>query len=828
MSCYDVSPYTCTYDSGGNGSLPGGGNPDYSSVTTWESASDNDLSGYSGPVILDCYDSQTHTLPATAIIAGATNTSATVYREIRSSSGCETPWAGKSGTGANFTYVAVVFNPQESYCRLTDLYANASGNSVATIYAITLNTNYTGIKVINCVAKATNSNIGGATAYSIGGIGALTNYLVYGCIALDSKTTGFFLSTWNVNDCIAVINCTAINNGDYGYYPNSANGKCYIWNCYGANNTSGDFREANWDSPSGWNASKDNTSDLGGTAGDNYKNGLDLITSGDIDSDGLATADDLYATGGAGDNYGRNPYNDLSGTIDFDDFLKNDQNGEAISRLDIRGTARPNGTTADSSWNVGASQAAASSTITLTVTDLTSATTIDEPILSEQSLLITLTVNDLSSAPTLDAISLLQKNSIIISDITSSTTADNVVLSQKHTLAVADATSSQTLDGITLSLSTTLQLVDLTSAQTIDEITLTQGHVLAVNDLASATTLEGITLEASAQLSPADLSSTTTIDAVVLSQKHTLAVNGLTSSPTLDAVALSQKDLLNVNELSSSTSLEGVILSQKHIVSINDLISATTSGQITLVQKHSIVVADLTSASTFDEPTMTVMTLEASAEDATSASSIDAIILLQKHTIVIADLASSTTLDTIGEFEEKAGITVQDMASAQTLDALTLAQKHLLSINDAVSPSILDGNLEGTESGSINVRGATSSTSADNIDLKQFHQLLVDGLTSSTTLDTTETKPIITREDVVSASTADNITLTQWHILDPQDAISQGLIGEFTDIELAQYGYLNIGIEFSAMKPEIRFKGMKPEVEFVGRLAEARMRSKRL
>lgn len=824
MGCYDTSPYTCTYDSGGNGSLPGGGNPDYSNLTTWESASDVDLAGYSGPVILDCYDSQDHN--QAVIIAGATNTSASVYREMRSASGCAIPWAGKKGTGANFITSTNVITLTEHYARVKDMYVEVAANASAAVKAITLGgSGYNYEKAINCVAKATNAGTGWANAYrSEYPIGVL----FYNCIAVASKSAGFYLSSaLSSSYSIYVLNCTSIGN-EYGFYSAGSTGTMVVWNCYAANNTTEDFYGSYYDAPSGWNASKDDTADLGGSGGDNYKNELDLITSGDIDSDGLATADDLYENGAAGARYGRNPYDDLTGTIDFNDFLKNDAAGEAISRLDIRGTARPNGTSADSSWNVGASQAITSSTITLTVADLTSATTLDEPVLSEQSALVTITINDLSSESALDAVSIAQLALLQTASMESATTINSVALSQKHSLVVADLTASQTLDEIALSLSTTIQPEDLTSTQTVDEITLAQGHALAVNDTTSATTLDAVTLEASAQLSPADMASATTIDAVALSQKHTIAVNDLATATTLDAVALSQEGLINVNELSSSTSLDGIILSQKHLVSINDLTSATTSDQITLAQTHTIAVADLASASTLDEPAMTVTTLEASAEDATSVSSIDAIILLQKHTLVIADLASSTTLDALGEFEEKAGITLQDMASTQTLDALTLAQKHLLSINDAVSPSTLDGNIEGTESGSINVRGATSSTSADNIDLKQFQQLLVNDLTSSTTLDATETKPIITREDAVSASTADNVTLTQWHILDPHDATSQGLIGEFTDLELAQYGYLNIGIVFDAMKPEIRFKGMKPEVEFVGRLAEARMRSKRL
>lgn len=358
MACYDTSPYTCTYDSGGNGSLPGGGNPDYTSLATWESASDNDLAGYSGPVIIDCYDSQDHNVGSGGVtLAGATNTSATVYREIRSSSSCATPWAGKEDTGANFYASAtVVFTLNEDYVRLRDIYIINTVNSSGTATTIK-GSGKAGIKIINCVASCSNSHASGnGIAFQVGAIASTQSTLAYNCIALNSKTKGFGMGSWNAGDVAAIINCTAINCGT-GFEGTSYGTKIF-WNCYGCDNATADFgAEAITTASSGWCASSDETSDNCNAT--NYKNSLDLVASGDIDGDGLATADDLYAAGGAGDNYGRNPYDDLTASYDFNDFLKNDQDGEAISRLDIRGTARPNGTTADSTWNVGASQALA-------------------------------------------------------------------------------------------------------------------------------------------------------------------------------------------------------------------------------------------------------------------------------------------------------------------------------------------------------------------------------------------------------------------------------------------------------------------------------------
>lgn len=389
MACYDTSPYTCTYDSGGAGSLPGGDNPDYSSLSTWEAASDNDLSGYSGPVILDCYDSKTHAEDYGLHLGGASNTSSTIYRAVRSSANCATPWAGKKATGANFECIYSSFSIMENYGRVIDIYVSRTYANYTAVAAFEATGGHTGTLFLNCVATCTNTQTGyKGIGFWLSYLSAVQSHMAYNCIALDCSHDGFNCYDWNSGDKAAFINCTSINNGEYGFNCANGFGSTYAWNCYAANNTGGDFNESNWDSPSGWNASKDNTADLGGTAGDNYKNGLDLLTSGDIDSDGLATADDLYENGAAGARYGRNPYDDLTGTIDFNDFLKNDAAGEAISRLDIRGTARPSGTTADAAWNVGASQAAASSTITLTVADLTSGASLDgitvSPLLLEQ------------------------------------------------------------------------------------------------------------------------------------------------------------------------------------------------------------------------------------------------------------------------------------------------------------------------------------------------------------------------------------------------------------------------------------------------------------
>ena len=353
MACYDTSPYTCTYDSGGVGSLPGGGDPDYTSLATWEADSDNSLSGYTGPVILDCYDSQVHPCSITCTVAGASSLSSTVFRAIRSADGCAVPWAGKVGSGANFSFSTSGFSVGEGYFRLIDLYVAASANSSTNLYCVSVNSSET-VKFVNCVFHSVNTG-----GYGYGYYGNLTaTGLCFGCIAYECTSNGFRGGAWNGR--LSFVCCTSCNNGGWGFLAtDSSAGTASVWSCYASGNSSGDFYpSSSLDTYSGWNASADATANMGGYVGDNYKHSLSL----DLDADYLPTTGTfLSGSGGAGDNYGRNPFDDYSSYYDSNDFLKNDTDGDPLSKLDIRGNSRPNADTADSAWAVGAAEYAETS-----------------------------------------------------------------------------------------------------------------------------------------------------------------------------------------------------------------------------------------------------------------------------------------------------------------------------------------------------------------------------------------------------------------------------------------------------------------------------------
>lgn len=366
MACYDTGDYSCTYDSGGG--------KDYSVLATWEAASDNDLSS-TGITPLDCYDSQDHDDSVT--VSGATNTDRTHRREIRSASGCTTPWAGKAGTGAKFDYTASSSESclliEEDFARARDIEVQMTSNfsATATVAGIMIS-GCTGAIALNCVVhdcvnNGSGSKVNGIVIYPTG---ALQFNLAYNCIIYNNSGNGIYLANWVFSIRFAAICCTSVGNSYRGIYSVQGDSALpCVFSCYAANNGTVDFysNTGSYGSASGWNSSKDTSSSSVDST--NYKNSNDLITGGELDSDYLPTQH-IYWAGGSGNNAGRNPYNDVPDEVlgaadakDFWEFLKADAwggesavPGEAISRKDIRGTDRYAPTTADVVWDVGAGE----------------------------------------------------------------------------------------------------------------------------------------------------------------------------------------------------------------------------------------------------------------------------------------------------------------------------------------------------------------------------------------------------------------------------------------------------------------------------------------
>ena len=304
-------------------------------------------------VYLDCYDSQNH--DDYTYLSGASNTDATHYRCIRSSPNCTTPFAGKAGTGANFVYdgtEAKLFSFTEEWARLENVAVKYIGTYGDVACAVKFDSAH--CKAINVVVyDCNNQSVGNGTS---GFYATADQNLFYNCIVYGGDGFAAFRMAVGANETAAAISCTAVNsNATYGFY-GSTSGTAIVFNCYAADHGTADFREdlTWWSAPSGWNAAKDTTADLNGTAGDNYKNSIDL-TDTELDSNYLALTG-ISWNGAAGDRAGRNPYNDVTATCDFDDFFKNDTDGETISKKDITGRDRLTPDIADASWDVGASE----------------------------------------------------------------------------------------------------------------------------------------------------------------------------------------------------------------------------------------------------------------------------------------------------------------------------------------------------------------------------------------------------------------------------------------------------------------------------------------
>jgi len=349
MACWDVDPYICTYDSGGG--------KDYSSVGTWEGHSDVDLSGY-GIVTLDCFDSQHHTWRG--IISGASGLDSTHKRRIRSASGCTTPFAGKRDTGAIFeivisTTMNYAWQLKEEFIRLENLCfdgGSINGTAVVSMYKYIRDS----CKVVNCVVYD-HINAGSGSISSVWSL-AEHNNVIYGCITHDYDGTAYALSS-SVSEDVLAMNCTAID-GVRGFLATSSE-LAIAWNCYAASMSSYTFTNlaSSWSDLSGWNGSDDAGAEYC-HADNNYKN-LDLnsttyfvsVTSG---SEDYNLVQNVKHNIGVDQRCGRQAYNDLSASKTFDNFIYNGSSRDPLYEYDIKGTIRPDYTTADEPWDVGASE----------------------------------------------------------------------------------------------------------------------------------------------------------------------------------------------------------------------------------------------------------------------------------------------------------------------------------------------------------------------------------------------------------------------------------------------------------------------------------------
>ncbi len=221
---------------------------DYTSVSTWEAATDNDLVTATASEVLECFADDASYSITGITIAGAT-TDASFFRIVRAESGSR--HGGIPGGGIKFssTSTAHSFSSSENYFQLQDVENDKSVNDAATnIFCFNMAAFN---KSIGLISKAVNS--GSGTAGGIRMTGFNESKAAVNCISYECDGEGFHIRGKGTGAWDATYNCTAAGCGT-GF--NAFAASPILKNCLGENSTT-DFA-GTWGTSNN-NASKDTT-----------------------------------------------------------------------------------------------------------------------------------------------------------------------------------------------------------------------------------------------------------------------------------------------------------------------------------------------------------------------------------------------------------------------------------------------------------------------------------------------------------------------------------------------------------------------------------------
>jgi hypothetical protein len=267
---------------------------DYTSLATWEAATDNDLVTATQSEVLECYDDVASFNEALDLNGATTNSS--YFRIIRPAAG-----QGHDGTPNNGVFFDIsgiggdAWRIEEENASIQDVILKATINSAVGRSVLDIQmgpANFAGVIVFD------SDNIGAGTLIAAFEIQE-DDVVCVNCLALDNNGDGFNFDQGNAGTCY---NCTSIGNAD-GFLEDD--GPLLLKNCLADNNTT-DFN--------------------GGTGGNNN-------ASGDATAPGTSArinqtftfvnsgADDYHLTGS--DGGARNFGADLSadGVFAFDDDI---------------------------------------------------------------------------------------------------------------------------------------------------------------------------------------------------------------------------------------------------------------------------------------------------------------------------------------------------------------------------------------------------------------------------------------------------------------------------------------------------------------------------
>ena len=232
---------------------------DYTSLATWEDATDIDcVTGTTSPV-LECYkDAGSYAISSGFEISGA-DTSATYFRVLRAASGSR--HSGVPGSGVKFACSAEV-TLYDHYLHISDLEWVGAFNSSSVCGPLS---DYFGygrlyVEIVGCLFSATNSGSELGYGLKLPCESQACGYLkVVNCIAYDCDGAGFYLNA-SASFCSS---CTSAGNGTYGF--RYVTYEPIYKNCIASGNATADWNTAGGDTGTTHNLSGDATAPAAGT-----------------------------------------------------------------------------------------------------------------------------------------------------------------------------------------------------------------------------------------------------------------------------------------------------------------------------------------------------------------------------------------------------------------------------------------------------------------------------------------------------------------------------------------------------------------------------------
>jgi len=211
---------------------------DYTDLTVWEAATDIDLVGAAQSEVLECYDDQA-SYDQRVNVGGAT-TNASYFRIIRPAGTIGTgSWEGHDGTPNNGVYFnntvadETFYYNGEAYSSVQDIIVSHTIAGSSTHIAVRLD-GAANMLAVGMILVDVTSGSGEAR-----GLRLADECIAVNCLAIRVDEAGFMGDSSGLTDWF--YNCTAIDNGVYGFDDTGGSNIVLCKNCLGDNNAPEDF-----------------------------------------------------------------------------------------------------------------------------------------------------------------------------------------------------------------------------------------------------------------------------------------------------------------------------------------------------------------------------------------------------------------------------------------------------------------------------------------------------------------------------------------------------------------------------------------------------------